>query len=543
MSDPILSVRDLNVRFVGRYRKVHAVRGIDLDVHPGEAVAIVGESGSGKSVTARTLVGLTGRNGQVEASSLTIAGQDVTRLSEAGWRRIRGRRIGLVLQDALSSLDPLRTIRREVGEVLHAHRVVPRHQIGSRVLQVLDDVGFPEPQRRADQYPHQLSGGLRQRALIASAIAGAPELLVADEPTTALDVTVQAQILDLLARQRDSGTALLLISHDLAVVSRIADRVLVMRDGGVVETGPTAEVLGAPSHPYTQRLLRAVPSASTRGSRLSETGEPPPMLAATQPDPAATPVLRAHQVSKTFELPGRGRLVAVDNVDVEVAPGRKLGIVGESGSGKSTLARILLGLIPPDAGTVEVLGTAWETASGLDRVRNRRAVQFVSQDPLGSFDPRYTVADIIAEPLRGVLDGTARRDRVHQVLALTHLEPDLLTAVPRSLSGGQRQRVSIARALALEPQVLVCDEPVSALDVSIQAQILDLLDELNRRTGTSLVFISHDLGVVHHLVDDVLVMQRGRVVEAGPVTSVFTSPQHPYTAELLAAVPRLQEVA
>lgn len=541
MNTPVISVRDLNVRFVGRYRKVHAVRGIDLDVLPGEAVAIVGESGSGKSVTARTLVGLTGRHAQVEASTFTIAGQDVTRLSEAGWRRIRGRRIGLVLQDALSSLDPLRTIRREVAEVLHTHRVVARSDIGSRVLHVLDEVGFPDPERRADQYPHQLSGGLRQRALIASAIAGAPDLLVADEPTTALDVTVQAQILELLARQRDAGTALLLISHDLAVVSRIADRVLVMRDGVVVESGPTAQVLGAPSHAYTQRLLRAVPSAATRGSRLAD--GPAAALPPIRMDPAAEPVLRARGVGKTFDLSGHGRLVAVDDVDVDVAPGRKLGIVGESGSGKSTLARILLGLIPPDSGTVEVLGTAWDAATSAERVRIRRAVQFVSQDPLGSFDPRYTVADIIAEPLRGVLDGAARRERVNQVLALTHLEPELLSAVPRSLSGGQRQRVSIARALTLEPQVLVCDEPVSALDVSIQAQILDLLDELNRRTGTSLVFISHDLGVVHHLVDDVLVMQRGRVVEAGPVTRVFISPQHPYTAELLAAVPRLQEVA
>ncbi|MCW5952403.1 MAG: ABC transporter ATP-binding protein, partial [Propionibacteriaceae bacterium] len=260
-------------------------------------------------------------------------------------------------------------------------------------------------------------------------------------------------------------------------------------------------------------------------------------------DPQAAPVLRARGVGKTFELPGRVNLVAVDSVDVGVAPGQRLGIVGESGSGKSTLARILLGLLPPDHGTIEVLGTRWDAAGAAERIRIRRAVQFVSQDPLGSFDPRYTVADIIAEPLRGVLDGRARAERVNQVLALTHLEPELLSALPRSLSGGQRQRVSIARALALEPQVLVCDEPVSALDVSIQAQILDLLDELNRRTGTSLVFISHDLGVVHHLVDDVLVMQRGRVVEAGPVTRVFTSPQHPYTVELLAAVPRLAEAA
>jgi peptide/nickel transport system ATP-binding protein len=254
------------------------------------------------------------------------------------------------------------------------------------------------------------------------------------------------------------------------------------------------------------------------------------------------PLLHARDVSKVFALPGRGRLVAVDHVDVEVRPGQKLGIVGESGSGKSTLARILLGLTPTDTGSVAVLGSTWETARGPERTRIRHAVQFVSQDPLGSFDPRFTVDEIITEPLRGVLGTKERRDRVDAVLALTHLEPDLLPVVPRSLSGGQRQRVSIARALALQPKVLICDEPVSALDVSIQAQILDLLDELNRRIGTSLVFISHDLGVVHHLVDDVIVMQRGRVVESGPVESVFSSPQHPYTAELLAAVPRLEGV-
>ena len=539
-TQPVLEVRDLQVRFEGRRRQVYAVRGVDLTIQPGEAVALVGESGSGKSVTARTLIGLPGPGAQIAASEFRINGRDVRTLSESGWRKLRGRHVGLVLQDALSSLDPLRTIRQEVAEVVKTHRLVPRHEVGNRVLTSLELVGFPDAAVRADQYPHQLSGGLRQRALIASAVAGEPDLLIADEPTTALDVTVQAQILDLLAQRRDAGTALLLISHDLAVVSRIADRVLVMRDGVLVESGPTAEVLGNPRHEYTRQLLRAVPSAATRGRRLSDAPEDaqetdaPARVAET-----GGPVLEASDVSKTFELPGRRLLQAVDGVSLSVAPGQKLGIVGESGSGKSTLARILLGLETPDAGSAQVAGVDWNAAHGEARVQARRSVQFISQDPLGSFDPRYAVADIIAEPLRGVLDAAARDARVREVLELTHLEPELLPAMPRALSGGQRQRVSIARALALRPSVLVCDEPVSALDVSIQAQILDLLDDLNRRTGTALVFISHDLGVVHHLVDDVLVMKSGRVIESGPIDEVFDHPQQDYTKALLAAVPTL----
>jgi peptide/nickel transport system ATP-binding protein len=540
-AESVLKVRDLHVRFSGRYRQVHAVRGLDLDVRAGEAVAIVGESGSGKSVTARSLVGLPGPHAEVSSAEFQIGGVDARRLSESGWRRIRGRRIGLVLQDALSSLDPLRTIRQEVAETIITHRLLPRAQVAGRVLEALELVGFPDPATRADQYPHQLSGGLRQRALIAAAIAGEPDLLVADEPTTALDVTIQAQILDLLAQRRDAGTALLLISHDLAVVSRIADRVLVMRDGVVVEAGTTEQVLTDPSHEYTKRLLRAVPSAATRGRRLGDS--PAPAAGQRSPTPTTSggsPVLVAEKVGKTFDLPGRQRLVAVDAVSLAVRPGAKVGIVGESGSGKSTLARILLGLQQPDSGTVSVLGTDWEAARGEQRSRVRQAVQFISQDPFGSFDPRYNVGELIAEPLRGVLTAPERRQRVLEVLELTHLEPELLTATPRGLSGGQRQRVSIARALTLRPSALVCDEPVSALDVSIQAQILDLLGDLNRETGTALVFISHDLGVVHHLVDEVLVMQRGQVVESGAVTEVFDHPKHPYTRQLLAAVPRLE---
>jgi peptide/nickel transport system ATP-binding protein len=535
-AEPLLRVRDLHIRFEGRHRRVHAVRGLNLDVSPGEAVAIVGESGSGKSVTARSLVGLAGPNARVSATQFQIGGLDASRLTEAGWRRLRGRQIGLVLQDALSSLDPLRTVGQEVAEPLRTHRLLPRREVADTVTQTLRSVGFPDPERRAQQYPHQLSGGLRQRALIASAIVAGPQLLIADEPTTALDVTIQDQILELLAERRNVGTALLLISHDLAVVAKIADRILVMREGVVVESGPTDQVLSQPSHEYTRRLLRAVPSASTRGQRLGEGSEP---VAPRPPVNTGEPVLVAENVVKQFELPGHRRLTAVDQVSLAVQPGGRLGIVGESGSGKSTLARILLGLQAPDEGEVRVLGVNWAETAGQRRTAVRRAVQFISQDPFGSFDPRYNVQEVISEPLRGVLPSGEIRARLQEVLQLTQLDPDLVKAMPRSLSGGQRQRVSIARALALRPSVLVCDEPVSALDVSIQAEILDLLDDLNRETGTALVFISHDLGVVHHLVDEVAVMQHGRIVEAGPVDTVFCSPNHPYTRRLLAAVPRL----
>jgi peptide/nickel transport system ATP-binding protein len=315
-----------------------------------------------------------------------------------------------------------------------------------------------------------------------------------------------------------------------------------MKEGVVVEQGPTAAILRRPEHPYTQQLLRAVPSAATRGQRLSGDGAATPPRVKRDPlkEAAAGPVLQADRVNKSFTLPGRKRIPAVVGADLTVWPGQKLGIVGESGSGKSTLARLLLGLCPPDSGTIKVKGQDWSAADPRVKKTLRRAVQFVSQDPLGSFDPRYTVGDIIAEPLRGWRTRSDRASRVREVMALAHVEADLINAVPRTLSGGQRQRVSIARALALQPEVLVCDEPVSALDVSIQAQILDLLAELNATTGTALVFISHDLGVVHHLVDDVIVMERGHVRERGPVGEVFRNPQHPYTKALLAALPRLE---
>jgi peptide/nickel transport system ATP-binding protein len=524
---PLVSVSDLHVSFPG---PVHAVRGISFEVEPGECVAIVGESGSGKSVTARTLVGLAGPTASVRAERLELDGHDTRGFSGRDWRRLRGRVAGLVLQDALVSLDPLNTVGQEIGEVLRTHGIGTAADRAGRVTALLDAVHVPEPELRAKQYPHQLSGGLRQRALIGSAIAADPPLLIADEPTTALDVTVQAQLLKLLAERRTAGSALLLVSHDLAVVAGIADRVLVMRDGRIVEQGPTGRILAAPEHPYTRLLLAAVPTAASRGHRLGSVDRAP--LPPRSVDPARI-VLSAESVHKHF-----GARHAVDDVTFTLARGETLGVVGESGSGKTTLARIALGLLEPSAGVVRLGGEPWSGIPERRRRPRRRRLQVISQDPLSSFDPRYTVEKLVGEPL--LERGPARRDRVVELLERVGLGAEHLRRHPRELSGGQRQRVAIARAVGPRPDVLVCDEPVSALDVSIQAQVLDLLVDLQAADGTALLFISHDLGVVHHLADRVLVMHGGRVVEEGPVTSIFTSPSHDYTRTLLSALPALR---
>ncbi|WP_061296587.1 dipeptide ABC transporter ATP-binding protein [Herbidospora cretacea] len=492
MSVPVVEVTDLRVSFPA----VDAVRGVSFAVHPGECVAIVGESGSGKSVTARTLLGLTGEEATVTAGRLAVDGVDASTFNERQWRSIRGRRIGYVLQDALVSLDALRPVGKEIAEALR----LPWRRARRRVVELLDEVGVPEPEVRARQYPHELSGGLRQRALIASAIACGPKLLIADEPTTALDVTVQAQILRLLAERKRGGQALLLISHDLAVVAELADRILVMKDGVVVEDGPAGQVLGAPEHPYTKTLLAAIPGPGSRSTRPGEV------------------VIRATDLVKTF-----GRRTAVDGVSFELRAGQTLGVVGESGSGKTTTARLVLGLLKPDRGSVEV---------------DRRQVQVVYQDPLSSFDPRFTVRRILDEALE--VGGTPRRERGRrsvELLAQVGLDAGVLDRRPLKLSGGQRQRVAIARALAPRPRVIVCDEPVSALDVSIQAQVLDLLTGLQAELGVAYLFISHHLGVVHHVSDHVLVLKDGRAVESGDAHRIFTAPSDPYTRELLAAVP------
>jgi peptide/nickel transport system ATP-binding protein len=507
------------------------VRGVSFDLAPGECVAIVGESGSGKSVTARSLVGLAGRGSVVEADRIELHGRDTLAFGASEWRRARGREVGLVLQDALVSLDPLRPVGVEIEEALRVHRWGDRASRRQRVLHLLDRVGVPLPELRARQRPDQLSGGLRQRALIASAIALDPDVIIADEPTTALDVTVQAQVLDQLKAMKRRGASVILISHDLAVVARLADQILVMRGGEVLEQGRAASVLGDPQHEYTRTLIAAVPSEHTRGTALSGVELPEPTPVAPQT------VLEARGLVKRFRTPDGRSTLAVDDVSFDLAAGETVGIVGESGSGKSTTARLALALAELDAGEVRLLGEQWSGVRERRRRRLRRRISVVYQDPLSSFDPRWTVERILRDALPADLPRASRADRIRQLLAQVGLPEDVRGRFPLTLSGGQRQRVSIARALAPRPDVIVLDEAVSALDVTIQAQILDLLVALQRSEGLAYLFISHDLGVISHVSDRVLVMKDGRVVESGPPDDVFLRPQHPYTRELVASIP------
>jgi peptide/nickel transport system ATP-binding protein len=527
---PLVDIQDLRVSFHG----VPVVHGVDLQLQAGQCLALVGESGSGKSVTARTLVGLTGAGAQVRARHLAFAGQDLQGLSEAAWQRLRGGCIGFVMQDALGSLDPLRRVGAEVEEPLRLHTALEAEQRRQRVLALLREVGVPEPEVRARQYPWQLSGGLRQRALIASAIACQPRLLIADEPTTALDATVQAQILDLLEQLRERDNSLLMVSHDLAVVARLADRVLVMRHGRVVEQGTAEQILQDPQDPYTQRLLSA--------ARVVHFQRPAaPVLALVEDAVEERPVvLEAQGLSKAFVGPDGQPRPVLHDVSLQLRAGQTLGVVGESGSGKSTLGRILLGLERPEQGQVRLAGQDWLALSAAQRRQARQGIQVVFQDPLASFDPRYTVLRVLAEALAqvGVPRGL-RRTEAAALLERVQLPVALLDRRPLELSGGQRQRIAIARALAMKPKVLVLDEPVSALDVSVQARILALLAELKAELNLACLFISHDLGVVEQVSDQVLVMQGGRVVEQGPARQVLSQPRHAYTRALLEAVPHL----
>ncbi|MCC8978166.1 dipeptide ABC transporter ATP-binding protein [Bradyrhizobium acaciae] len=554
---PLVEIEGLNVGFAGANGGRPVVIDIDLTIHPGECVALVGESGSGKSVTARSLLNLAGERASTRARRFEIKGRDVRGYREADWRNLRGTVTGLVMQDALVSLDPLRTIGQEVGEVISSHKILTDPgSIRERTLDTLRRVGIPNAADRALQYAHQLSGGLRQRALIASAIAANPDLIIADEPTTSLDVTVQAQVLQVLAERIREGAGVLLISHDLAVVAGIADRVIVMRDGKVVDSGPTRDVLTRPRHSYTRQLIAAVPSVRSRGARLASariefvatnTESRDSIKITREPLPdrreAGEVVLEVEMISKSFISPkaaGRVRSTVLKDISFDVRAGEVVGIVGESGSGKSTCAKIVLGLLSPDQGEVRLLGRPWAAISEAARRPVRRKLQYIPQDALSSFDPRYRVQDIIAENLAGKPERKRQRERIVSLLELVGLSAEYLERRPRSLSGGQRQRVSIARALAAEPILIVCDEPVSALDICIQAQVLDLLAELQSKLGTALLFISHDLGVIEHLADRVLVFHNGRVIEQGTAEAVLGHPQQPYTQSLLAAVPDIQ---
>ncbi|MPV49685.1 nickel ABC transporter ATP-binding protein NikE [Pseudactinotalea sp. HY160] len=560
--DPVLDLAGLTVAFPGVGT---VLDGVDLRLAPGRCLAVVGESGAGKSVLARSLVGLAGEGGSPARTSsdrFLVAGRDVRRATAAQWRSLRGRQVGFVLQDALGSLDPLRTVGAEVGETLRL-RGVGRIERRRRVLEALARAGLDEPQTRAAQRPGELSGGMRQRALIASAIVGRAPLLVADEPTTALDATTARGVLELLAGLRDRGTSIVLVTHDLSAVARLADEVAVLEAGRIVEHGETGEVLGRPRHPRTRTLLDAVPRGPRRprGSRGSRgPSEPLPEPAAhpsTRGERASSPrgrsgtasgeelgeargvdrgeagreVLRATGLRHHYRLPGGRSLAALDGVDLSVRRGESLGIVGESGSGKSTLARMLLAAERPDEGRVDLAGAPWTDLSERRRRIHRGRIRLVPQDPLGSFDPRWNAGTI----LRAAIDVAGTDHTPRDLLEAVRLPVAVLDRRPRALSGGQRQRLAIARALAADPEVLVLDEPVSALDVTVQASILDLLTDLARRTGTALVFISHDLAVVRTVCERVAVMHRARLVEEGPVEAVWAAPAHPATRALLEA--------
>ena len=535
-TEPLIDVQNLQVRF-GTHA-VPTLKGVSFQLHRGECLALVGESGSGKSVTSRTLAGLTGARAHVQASKLAFAGQDLRQFDERTWRKIRGAQIGFVMQDALGSLDPLRLVGKEIAEPLQLHTDLSRAQRDAKVIELLRSVGVPEPELRARQYPYQLSGGLRQRALIASAIACNPRLLIADEPTTALDTTVQAQVLALLESLRGENTAMLIVSHDLAVVSRLANRVAVMHNGIIVEQGSVDEVLHDPQHPYTQYLLRTGRAVHFR--RNHGAARAPLSIVAPKTDQPPA-LLQVNGLSKSFKGPDGKQRTVVNQVSLQLRRGKTLGIVGESGSGKTTLTRMILGLETPDSGDIHIKGKPWLKLSAEEKRQLRRSIQVVFQDPLSSFDPRYSVRRVLNEALE--VAGHKRSEWPHraaELLALVKLDAALLERRPIELSGGQRQRIAIARALAAQPQILVCDEPVSALDVSVQAQILELLDDLKQRLGLACLFISHDLGVINHVSDDVLVMKDGVVVESGRVRDVFDHPQHPYTQALLDAIPHLE---
>ncbi|NGO11662.1 ABC transporter ATP-binding protein [Streptomyces sp. HC44] len=637
---PLLDVRGLSVDFrTPEGAAVHAVREVDFTLRRGETLAVVGESGSGKSTTALALMRMLPGSGRITAGSVRLGETELTAASEEELRTVRGARIGMIFQDPMTSLNPVLSIRTHLDEVLRAHGRGDRAARRERAAELLDLVGIPDPRRRLDDHPHQFSGGQRQRILIAMALANEPDVLLADEPTTALDTTVQEQILQLLAKlNEETGTALVLITHNMGVVARSCSRVLVMYGGTVVEDGPTAEVLTRPRHPYTAGLLAAVPRLSSpSGTRLTGIPGSPPdlslplagcafaarcaladercgseapplepasaasedaswgaegedgrrvacwhadgpaaMIAAPPPvraepyDPAVlaraeaelevrleaegepgdrlpaddAPLLEASALRKEFR--GRGRagrrhpLLAVDEVSLRLEAGETLGVVGESGSGKSTLARLLAHAHPADGGTLRLRGEDVTRPSRTALRRLRRQVQMVFQDPYASLNPRMTVGDIVGEPLlvHGLHpDRAARERRVAELLELVGLDPASTGRHPRDFSGGQRQRIGIARALAPEPSVLICDEPVSALDVSVQAQIVNLLSDLQRDLGLALLFIAHDLAVVRQVSHRIAVMHRGRIIETGPADELCESPQHPYTQALLAAAP------
>ena len=538
MTEPLLSVRDLRVAFRSGKKIREVLHGVSFDMMAGETLAIVGESGSGKSTTAAAIIGLLPGTGHVTGGSITLDGRELTTAKRAELEHIRGREIGYVPQDPMSNLNPVWSIGFQVKEAVRANGLAQgRQEVHDRAVEVLQQAGLADAARRMHQFPHQFSGGMRQRALIGIGLAADPQLLIADEPTSALDVTVQRVILDHLASlTTERGTSVLLITHDLGLAGDRADRIIVMNQGEIVEAGPSAEILSRPQHPYTQRLVAAAPSLASKRIGAVTTREADEVEAA----PA---VVEVRDLVKQYSIRGGGlrseKFLAVDGVSFSIPRGKTLALVGESGSGKSTVAKMLLQLEKPTDGEILIDGEATSAMSRAEVFALRRRMQPVFQDPYGSLDPLRSIGNLISEPLQ--VHGIGTRDEQHrralELLDQVSLPRELAERYPNELSGGQRQRVAIARALALKPDIVVLDEAVSALDVLVQDQILHLLSDLQAELGLTYLFITHDLAVVRVAADLVCVMEKGRIVEQGTVDSIFSDPQEEYTRRLLDAIP------
>ncbi|MDK7180497.1 ABC transporter ATP-binding protein [Corynebacterium riegelii] len=545
MNQPLLNIEDLKITFESTTGVVEAVRDFDLTIYPGQSVAIVGESGSGKSTAAMSILGLLPGTGKVTNGTITFDGKDLTSLDEKGWQEIRGNEIGLVPQDPMSNLNPVWRIGTQVEESLRANNVVPGSERHKRVVELLEEAGLPDAERRAKQYPHEFSGGMRQRALIAIGLAARPKLLIADEPTSALDVTVQKKILDHLDKlTAELGTSLLFITHDLGLAAERADFLVVMHRGRIVEKGPSLKILRNPQHPYTQRLVKAAPSlASARIQSAKAQGLETAERKAG--DRGGEEVVRVENLVKEFDVRGQKGakkiLRAVDDVSFSLRRGTTLALVGESGSGKSTVANMVLRLLEPTSGRVIFEGQDIAQLKGKELFEMRRKVQVVFQNPYGSLDPMFSVYKCIEEPLalHKVGGRKERESRVAELLDMVQMPRSAMRRYPNELSGGQRQRIAIARALALHPEVVVLDEAVSALDVLVQNQIINLLADLQEELDLSYLFITHDLAVVRQTADDIVVMRQGVAVEQGSADDIFDNPQDPYTQNLINSVPGL----
>ncbi|MCP5530867.1 MAG: ABC transporter ATP-binding protein [Opitutaceae bacterium] len=570
---PLLSVRDLRTYFHTRNGIYRAVDGVSFDLERGETLGIVGESGSGKSVTCYSIMGLVPQPpGRIESGSAVFDGVDLLKCSAAEARRIRGKRIAMIFQDPMTSLNPFMRIGDQIIEPLLIHEKMPKAEARQRALQMLEAVGIKDAASRIESFPHEFSGGMRQRVMIAMALITKPDILIADEPTTALDVTVQAQILDLIRKmQRELGMAVIFITHDLAVVSGLCDRTQVMYAGRIVETAPTKELFTNPQHPYTKALQRCIPALQPKGVELYAIPGMPPdlskpiseeeLLARFKLPPETVPVklddsnrklggvtIAINDIKTHFPIRSgflikkeTGVVKAVDGVNLQIREGEVLGLVGESGSGKSTLSRTIMQLVPTTAGTIVLEGRNLTSSSAGDIHATRRHMQMVFQDPYASLNPRMTVFATLAEPLlvHKICPQDQITARVTELMKTVGLAPRFMQKYPHEFSGGQRQRIAIARALALEPRVIIADEPVSALDVSIQAQILNLLASLVRRMNLTMIFIAHDLSVVKHISDRIAVMYQGKIVELGSAVDIMENPQHPYTQKLIKAIPRV----